>query len=66
MKQFLIDLSGQRRYWAALVLVGIAMEAAALYYQYVLDEWPCVLCIHVRIWVMAFILLGIVAYFSTQ
>ncbi|MGB5330047.1 MAG: disulfide bond formation protein B [Gammaproteobacteria bacterium] len=66
MKQFLIDLSGQRRYWAALVLIGIALEAAALYYQYALDEWPCVLCIHVRIWVVAFILLGIVAFFATQ
>ncbi len=66
MKQFLIDLSMQRRYWAALVLIGIALEAAALYYQYALDEWPCVLCIHVRIWVIAFILLGIVALFCTR
>jgi disulfide bond formation protein DsbB len=62
MKQFLIDLSGQRRYWAALVLIGIALEAAALYYQYALDEWPCVLCIHVRIWVVV----GIVAFFATK
>jgi len=66
MKQFLIDLSGQRRYWAALVLIGIALEAAALYYQYALDEWPCVLCIHVRIWVLAFVLLDMVAFFFTR
>ena len=66
MKQFLVDLSGQRRYWAALVLIGIVLEAAALYYQYALDEWPCVLCIHVRIWVMAFVLLGTVAFFCTR
>jgi disulfide bond formation protein DsbB len=66
MNQFLINLSMQRRYWAVLVLVGIVMEAAALYYQYALDEWPCVLCIHVRIWVIAFILSGIVAIFCTQ
>ena len=61
MNQFLIDLSMQRRYWAALILIGSALEAAALYYQYGLDEWPCVLCIHVRIWIMAFVLLGILA-----
>jgi disulfide bond formation protein DsbB len=66
MNQFLINLSMQRRYWVALVLVGIVLEAAALYHQYVLDEWPCVLCIHVRIWVIAFILLGIVAIFCTH
>jgi len=66
MQKFLIELSRQRRYWAALVLIGIALEATALYYQYALDEWPCVLCIHVRIWVIAFILVGVIAFFSTR
>ncbi len=61
IKQLIIDLSRQRLYWIALVLFGIALEIAALFYQYVLDEWPCVLCIHVRIWVFAFILVGLVA-----
>lgn len=63
MVQFLIRLSRQRRYWIALVSLGVALESAALYYQYVLDEWPCVLCIHIRIWIMAFVLLGILALF---
>jgi disulfide bond formation protein DsbB len=66
MKQFLIDLSMQRRYWAILVLVGIALECSALYYQYVLDEWPCLLCIHIRMLVFAFILLASIAIFCTQ
>ncbi|WP_299199149.1 disulfide bond formation protein B [uncultured Amphritea sp.] len=46
-------------YWLAMIVSGIAMESIALYYQYGLDYGPCVLCIHVRIWVMAFILLGV-------
>lgn len=66
MKQFLIDLSQQRRYWVLLVLSGLALECGALFYQYVLDEWPCVLCIHVRIWVLAFVLLGLPAIFCTR
>lgn len=41
-------------YWLALVLLGVSLEAVALLYQYVLDYWPCVLCIHVRIWVLGF------------
>lgn len=61
IRRLIIDLSHQRRYWVALVLIGIALELAALYYQYVLDEWPCVLCIHVRIWIFAFILVGLAA-----
>ncbi|MDH3858432.1 MAG: hypothetical protein OEV07_10590 [Gammaproteobacteria bacterium] len=43
MKQFLVNLSTQNRYWVGLILIGIALEGVALYYQYVLDEWPCVL-----------------------
>jgi disulfide bond formation protein DsbB len=59
----LINLSRQRRYWALLILVGIALEGGALYFQYVRDEWPCVLCIHVRILVMSFVLIGLLAIF---
>ena len=66
MKEFLIDLGRQRRYWLLLILLGIALEAAALYYQYALDEWPCLLCIHVRMLVLAFILLGLLALFFTE
>jgi disulfide bond formation protein DsbB len=66
MRDFLIDLSRQRRYWLSLLLLGIALEAAALYYQYALDEWPCVLCIHVRMLVMTFILLAALALGCTR
>ncbi len=65
MLNLLARLGRQRRYWAALVVIGIALEGAALYYQYALDEWPCALCIHVRIWVVAFILLGLAGLFAT-
>ncbi|MBN0988590.1 disulfide bond formation protein B [Amphritea pacifica] len=46
-------------YWLTMIVAGVAMEGVALYYQYVLNYGPCVLCIHVRIWVLAFILLGV-------
>ena len=36
------------------------MEALALTYQYVLEYQPCVLCIHVRIWVMGLMLLALI------
>jgi len=65
MQQFLVDLGKQHRYWAVLILVGLALEGGALYYQHVLDYWPCLLCIHVRILVMAFVLLAMVAIFCT-
>ncbi len=61
LKQLIFDLAEQRRYWVALIVIGVVLELAALYYQYARDEWPCVLCIHVRIWIAGFILLGLVA-----
>ncbi len=66
MREFLVNLGKQQRYWAALILIGLALEGGALYYQYALGELPCVLCIHVRIAVLAFVLLAAVALFATR
>ena len=66
MKQFFAILSLQRRYWVILILIGLALEATALYYQYVLDEWPCVLCIHIRIWIAGFILAALIGVLGNR
>ncbi len=46
-------------YWLALALIGLTSEAVGLFYQHVLEEDPCVLCIHVRLWVMALIIVAL-------
>lgn len=46
-------------YWLAIILACIVMEATALYYQYVLDYGPCVLCVHIRAWVFAILVLAV-------
>lgn len=66
MHAMLIKLSRQRRYWLMLLLFGIALETIALYYQYALDYPPCLLCIHIRILVFAFVLLAVLALFCTD
>jgi disulfide bond formation protein DsbB len=50
-------------YWFMLIVLGVILESVALFFQYELEYWPCKLCIHVRIWVLAFTLLAIVALF---
>ncbi|WP_299180807.1 disulfide bond formation protein B [uncultured Neptuniibacter sp.] len=45
-------------YWLSLIIIGLLMEGIALFYQYGLDYGPCVLCIHVRIWVMFLVLVA--------
>ncbi len=49
------NLAATRWYWLALILLGVSLESLALLYQYVLEYWPCVLCIHVRIWVLGLV-----------
>ncbi len=61
MLELIRQFSQSKLYWILLITLGLSLEAAALYYQYVLDEWPCVLCIHVRVWISGFIVLAVLA-----
>jgi disulfide bond formation protein DsbB len=56
-------LGAHSGYWLAMAVGALALEGVALYYQYVLDEYPCVLCIHVRIWVAALVVAGVLGLF---
>ncbi len=57
----LATLAAGAGYWLGLLLIALALEATALYYQYALDYGPCVICIHIRIWVAALALLALAA-----
>ncbi len=49
------NAGASRWYWLTLLLLGLSMEGVALLYQYQWDYAPCVLCIHVRIWLLGMI-----------
>ena len=61
MLKALGDIAVKKAYWLVLIGFAVGMELVALYYQYVLDEWPCVVCIHTRIWLMALIIVSVAA-----
>ena len=46
-------------YWLALALTALVSEAVGLFYQHVLEELPCVMCIQVRLWMMALIIVAL-------
>ena len=52
-----------RYFWLTGALYLVLMEAIALYYQYVLDFYPCALCVQVRAWVTSAIALSLVTLF---
>ena len=55
-----------RWYWLTLALFGIASLGVALYYQYALGDEPCQVCIHARLWVVAFTLISLIMLIAPQ
>lgn len=47
-------------FWGFFIIIGVLLESIALYYQYGLNEPPCVLCIHFRLLVAGLIVIGFV------
>ena len=61
----ILNFSENKWYWLGLWVLSICFEVVALFYQYSLEYAPCVLYIHVRIWVLGIFvvsLLGSVFY----
>ena len=61
MLETISHFSRGKLYWVLLIILGLSLEAVGLYYQYALDEWPCVLCIHIRVWILGFLALAVLA-----
>ena len=51
-------LFNSRTYWLMIAAASLAMLVIALYYQYVLGEEPCQVCIQARLWVFALLLVS--------
>jgi disulfide bond formation protein DsbB len=62
MLQKLQIIARSRWYWLFMTVLGISFIAVALYYQYVLEELPCVLCIQTRIWFSCLIIVALIAF----
>ena len=58
----ILNISKSKWYWLGLLILGVSFEIIALFYQYVLEYAPCVLCIHVRIWVLGIIAISILGF----
>jgi disulfide bond formation protein DsbB len=66
MLNFLKRVAHSRWYWGSLLVIGLSMLSVALGYQYILKEPPCVLCIHVRLWVSLLVLFAALGLFINQ
>lgn len=46
--KFLSDLTTSSRPWQLLAISALGLELAALYFQYILDLAPCIMCVYQR------------------
>lgn len=46
------DILESKFFWIFGILYLISMESVALFYQYVLEDAPCALCVQIRAWTM--------------
>ena len=53
------DISHSYGYWLAYISGGLALLVVALFYQYQLEELPCVVCIQVRLWISLIVIVSI-------
>jgi len=51
-------------FWMLIFIVCAAMEGVALYYQYVLNYGPCVLCVHIRAFIFLVLIASLVGLFA--
>ena len=58
IQQFIITAMMTAWFWGSLIVMGVLLESIALYYQYSLNELPCVLCIHFRLLISGLIIIG--------
>ncbi len=59
MLRWIATLATRPVAWLTLAAFGLLLQGIALYYQYGLDYGPCVLCIHVRMWLALLIVLSL-------
>ncbi len=64
MIHILQKLSSSRFIWLCLLLTGIALEGAGLYFQYTLRLDPCVNCVYERALYLSFIIAGLIGFIN--
>jgi len=58
--KFLSNLSQNSRAWQLLALSALCLELTALYFQYVMDLAPCIMCVYQRVAIWAIFFAGII------
>ena len=64
MIQQLRSMSHSHWYWSAYIVAVLVLLTAALYFQFVREELPCLMCIQVRLLVSLLVIVAFAGLFS--
>ena len=60
------DLQQARGYWLVYIAGSLLLMAAAMYFQYIREEPPCLMCIQVRILLSLLILIAVIGLLTRK
>ncbi|REL29992.1 disulfide bond formation protein DsbB [Thalassotalea euphylliae] len=61
---FISNLATKKQAWGLLATSALGLEFAALYFQYVMELAPCIMCIYQRVAIWAIFFAGVVGYLA--
>lgn len=63
---FISTLANKPKAWLLLAISALGLEFCALYFQYIMDLAPCIMCIYQRVAIFSIFFAGLFGYFTCQ
>ena len=60
--RFLSELTTNAKAWLLLSVSALALELSALFFQYVMDLAPCIMCVYQRVAICGIFLAGLIGF----
>lgn len=64
--KLLSDLTTNNRAWQLLAVSALGLEFSALFFQYILELKPCIMCIYQRVAIWAIFFAGVIGSLGSQ
>jgi len=64
--KILSELINNKKAWQLLAISALGLEFAALFFQYVLELKPCIMCIYQRVAIWAIFFAGVIGSFTNK
>ena len=64
--KLLSNLSTNNKAWLLLAISALGLELVALFFQYIMDLAPCIMCVYQRLAIAAILLAGLVGFAGSQ